>query len=308
MPNEFHSTGKELNVWRAVGGAVMALMAALALASCSMVRIGYEAVPTYASWRLDRYWALDATQSAYGRDRIAELMRWHRRNELPEYIRWLSRVNERVQSPIDLADAVNWRRDLNEFWTRAVRKIVPELSDLVLTLRTEQVEQMNKRMASENDDYRKEFLPEDLFERETRRTRRIEERIEERIEYFLGPLTERQRGIVRDMASLMPQSEQVWYQERIARQKGLVATIERVRRPGEKVTDVERDETIWQLTKYLLSVWAPNDSQRQKALESAMVASDEITVAVLNAATPAQKAALSRRLSTWARDFEDLAR
>ena len=304
MPNEIFLGRRVPDVLRDRIGLALALLAALTISACSIVRVGYEAIPWYAFWQLDRYWALDSAQAAYGQDSIEELLRWHRRSELPEYARWLRRINERIQAPIDLAEAMSWRRAMNGFWTRAVHRIAPELTEIVVTLRTEQVEQMKKRMASENDDYRKEYLPEDLSERQTRRIKRIEERIE----YYLGGITDRQREIVRQMAALMPRNELVWLQERLARQHDLTALLDRLRRPGQTLSDVERQEASRQVTDFLLSVWEPQDPRRRQSLEEALKASDEITMAVLNVATPAQRTALSRRLSGWANELEALAR
>ena len=280
------------------------LCTAMVAAACSVIQMGYEAAPWYASRLLDRYWALDSTQSAYAQERIAELMRWHRRSELPEYVRWLRQLNERLQAPVDLAEATSWRLGINRFWTRAVQQATPDLTDLFIMLRPEQLERMNKRMISENDDYKKDYLPDDLAEREMRRIKRMDERVE----YYLGAITGDQREIVLKMARAMPQNEQVWYDERLARQKDLLATIERVRRPGPQLSDSERREANRVLGDYLLAVWIPTDLQRRQTLESVMRASDEVTVAVLRVATPAQKAALSQRLLRWAREVEAIAR
>ena len=280
------------------------LISAVAVAACSVIQIGYESAPWYASRLLDRYWALDSTQSAYAQERIRELLRWHRRSELPEYVRWLRQLSERLQAPVDLAEATSWRLGINRFWTRAVEQVTPDLTELFIMLHPEQLERMNKRMISENDDYKKEYLPEDLGEREIRRIKRMEERVE----YYLGTITGSQREVVQKMGHAMPQNEQVWYDERLARQKDLVATVEHVRRSGPQMSATERREANRVLGDYLLAVWIPADQQRRQSLEDVMRASDEITIAVLKIATPTQKAALSQRLLRWAQDIEAIAR
>lgn len=251
MLNNTRARPGAYNVSRRRVRVVLALLVTFVVSSCSMVRISYEAAPLYASWQLDRYWSLDSTQSAFGKDRIAEQFRWHRRSELPEYARWLRQVNERLQGSIDLAEAASWRRVMNGFWTRATHRLAPDLTELLITLQSEQVERMNKRMATENNDYRKEYLPDDLSEREARRVKRIEARIET----YLGGITEKQQEIVRKMARLMPQNEQVWYQERLARQTDWAAIMERARLSGQKVSDVARRDTTRQITEYLLAMW-----------------------------------------------------
>lgn len=282
----------------------LSILVAMAVSACSMLRVGYESVPWYASWQLDRYWALDSEQAAHAQERVEDLFRWHRRSELPEYSRWLRRVSERVQATVDLEEATSWRRTMAGFWSRTVQRLGPGVARIIVTLRPEQIERMKRRMASENNDYIKEFLPDDPGERQRRRVKRIEQRIE----YYLGDMAGDQREIVRRMARAMPQNEEIWYRERLARQQDFLRLLERLSRPGQPLSEAQREEAERNVVGYLASLWEPADPQRRNSLESVMRASDEITVAVLNVATPRQKDKLSRRLLGWAEDLEAVAR
>ena len=35
--------------------------------ACSALRVGYEFVPRYAAWQLDRYWELDTAQASFSK-------------------------------------------------------------------------------------------------------------------------------------------------------------------------------------------------------------------------------------------------
>lgn len=304
MPNEGSRLEQAAGARKRLACVVLALLAALAISACSALRLGYDVVPWYASWQLDRYWGLDSEQAGHMQERVEQLLRWHRRSELPEYSRWLRRVNERLQSPIDLAEATSWRRTMTEFWDRTIRRLGPDLTEVLLGLRPEQIERMKRRMESENEDYIKEFLPEDQVERQERRVKRIERRIE----YYLGEIGSGQREIVRRMARSMPQNEEIWFRERLARQQEFLELLARLSRWGRTASQEQRLEAQRQVIAYLAALWQPVDSRRASSLESVMRASDEITVAVLNSATPRQKARLSRRLLGWAEDLDALAR
>lgn len=282
----------------------LSILVAMAVSACSMVRVGYESAPWYASWQLDRYWALDSEQAGHAQERVEDLVRWHRRSELPEYSRWLRRVSERVQAPIDLEEATSWRRTMAGFWGRTGQRLGPGLTRIIVTLRPEQIERMKRRMTSENNDYIKEFLPDDPGERQRRRVKRIEQRIE----YYLGDVAGEQREIVLQKARAMSQNEEIWYRERLARQQDFLRLLARLSRPGQPLSEAQREEAERHVVGYLASLWEPADPQRRNSLESVMRASDEITVAVLNVATPRQKDKLSRRLLGWAEDIEALAR
>ena len=293
------STTRAMYIFRL---AMLCLIVA-SISACSMLRIGYEFVPWYAAWQLDRYWRLDAAQASFAKERIDDLWRWHRRSELPEYARWLRSSSAHLDAPVGLTEVTGWRQTAVRHWRAVVLRVAPDLAEMILTLRPEQIEQMKRRMASENDDYKREFLPEGPAQRQSRRIKRIEEKIE----YFFGALTDLQRDIIQRMASAMPRNEQVWFDERLARQQDFLRLAERLSRFGPTLADVQRQEATRLTTEYLNSVWQPGDPQRRQALEDIMLASDEITVAVFNTARPEQKARLSERLLRWAVDFEALS-
>ena len=274
------------------------------VSACSALRIGYEFVPRYAAWQLDRYWELDSAQASFSKERIDELWRWHRHSELPEYARWLRSLNGGLDASVDIVEVTNWRRMLIRYWRVTALRVAPDVSELIVSLRPQQIDHMKQRLASANEDYKQEFLPHDPAMRQARRIKRIEERLE----YYFGPLMDVQRDIVRRMAGAMPRNEQVWFEERLARQKDFVDLAERLGRFGPSPTAAQREEAARLVTDYLVSLWEPRDPKRRQALESVMLASDEITVAVFNAALAEQKARLSERLLGLAADFEALSR
>lgn len=283
---------------------LLLVIVAASISACSIVRSGYELAPWYSSRQLGAYWQLDPTQSAFARERIDELWRWHRRSELPEIARWLRSVNAPIDGGVDIDEVSGWRRTGLLYWERTVRRLGPGLARLITTLRPEPIEAMNKSMASDNEDYRREFLPDDRAERQARRIKRIEDKLE----YFLGDLTEAQREIVRRRAAAMPRNEEIWFAERLARQRDLLALVENRSGFGNSPADAQLEQAQQRVLDFLLPLWRPRDPQRGQALESVLSASDEITVAVLSVARSEQKARLSGRVLGWAHDLEALSR
>ena len=60
--------------WRL--GALLALLALLA-SGCTMARLGYDLLPAWSSWQLDRYLALDEDQRVRVSRLLAALPPWH---------------------------------------------------------------------------------------------------------------------------------------------------------------------------------------------------------------------------------------
>ena len=63
----------------------LVLAAALALAACSMVRIGYNHADTLIVTTLDEYLDLNGEQTRWARGRAAALLEWHRSTQLSDY-------------------------------------------------------------------------------------------------------------------------------------------------------------------------------------------------------------------------------
>lgn len=139
---------------------------------------------------------------------------------------------------MDIVEVTNWRRMLIRYWRATALRVAPDVSEMIVSLRPQQIEHMKQRMAAANDDYKHEFLPDDPVKRQARRIKRIEDRLE----YYFGPLADVQRDIVRRMAAAMPRNEQVWFEERFARQKDFVDLAERLGRFGPTPATAQREE------------------------------------------------------------------
>lgn len=291
--------------WRRIGLRLLwVLIVAAWVSGCSFVRVGYELAPWYSVRQLDAAWQLDPTQSAFARERMDELMRWHRRSELPEIARWLRSVNARIDGGVDIEEVSGWRKTGLLHWDRTVQQLSPGLARLISSLRPEQIEAMNKRMVTENEDYRREFLPDDLSERQARRVKRAEARLVS----FVGDLTQSQRELVLRKAAAMPRNEEIWFAERLARQRDLAELMRRLSSAGSPLVGAQLERANQQVLDFLLPLWEPREPQRRQALEGALRASDDMTAAVLSIAPPDQKARLAARLLGWVNDIEALSR
>lgn len=279
--------------------AMFLAVAVLLSAGCAAIRLGYETLPTWAFFQLDRYWKLDAAQSDLVRTQLADYQRWHRQNELPQYARFLESVRERVRAQIDVSEVGRWREAADARWRVMAKQAAAPLAELALTLRPEQVDRMKKRLAEQNTEYRRKQLPTDPRERQSKRI----ERIEDRAEFFFGRLTDAQHDIVRrHVEASSTNDDEALYAERLARQQAVIGALERI-----VTSKPARDDAQRQVETLLAQLWKPRDAQRAAVMERSAAAADALTVALVNSASPAQKTKMAQRLSTWMSDFEHLA-
>ena len=153
-----------------------------------MAKFGYDMLPTWAHWQIERYLSLDEDQRAIVSRRIDELHRWHRRVQLPKYVAFLSEVEDQVRTAdpartasagsVDAALIARWRDRIGEAWIPVAEHLAPGLAELALTLRPEQIERLRRRLADGDDEYREKFLAETPKARAEARADRVVKRAE----------------------------------------------------------------------------------------------------------------------------------
>ncbi len=280
----------------------------LVATSCSMAKFGYDVLPTWAHWQIERYLSLDEDQRAIVSRRVDELHRWHRRVQLPKYVAFLSEVEEQVRpndparpgaaGAVDAALVARWRDRVSEAWIPFAEHLAPGLAELALTLRPEQIERLRRRLADADDEYREKFLAENSKARAEARA----DRVVKRAETFLGRLDSAQLRELRMLAAAMPAREDDWLAERQRRQNGLVALLRTLstERPGQR-------EATRLAREYLLSMWTSQNERRRARLEAAIGESDALSADTLAKATPAQRAHLVKLVRGYADDFRALS-
>jgi hypothetical protein len=280
--------------------ATVALAAGLAIgAGCSMIgRLGYDHFPTLAAWRADSYLSLSAEQKSVASRRIEALHAWHRSTQLDDYAALLREVQRTVEAgDVDEAQIRAWRLAMFERWKPIAERAAPAVAEVAVTLEPTQLQRLRDEMERDNARIRREWMPPDRTERIEARTRRYVERAE----LFLGPLTPEQRQLARRMAAEVPDSEEQWFAQRLARQQDLVATFDRIRTERPDAATASR----W-MREHLMRYAQTRDGPGRPFSESSLAASDAMSARMLAAATPKQRQHLQRKLQEWIDLLESL--
>ena len=276
---------------------VLASVALLA-AACSQLQLGYNNADTVIAYSLDSYLDLDDEQERLARSSIAALHRWHRGTQLPGYVQLLDEAQRKVAGPVTPADV----REFNAGMRRALMAIgeqaAPDLARLALTLKPAQVDRLAERLARDTSKARRELVrfagPESLDQRV--------ERYVEQAEDWFGTLTPAQRATIRASLERRPDAQEAWMRERESRQRELVAVMARIRAEQPPLATA----TAW-LREYFAQLAEPRDPQRRARLATYREENAELVAQLVNSATPAQRAALAKRLRSYAADLSTLA-
>jgi hypothetical protein len=201
----------------------VALAAAVALAGCNLVGFGYSQGETIAAWKADEYFSLEAEQKDLFRARFARFYNWHRYQQLPEYVTFLTRGKQRLEDGLDRAD-IEWFTDgLQARYARIVERGAPDAAEVLATLTAQQLAALQKQWAKDN---RK-------FQREHKVTGTLEERKQERVKRtvtqvkdWVGSLSSEQEQRIAQLSNDMPDTDRLRYEDRLRRQREFLKIME----------------------------------------------------------------------------------
>lgn len=165
----------------------------LLLAACSSTRVGYSFLDNLIRWELNEYVSLYGKQSRDIDAALDTFHAWHRTEQLPVYTVFLAQQIAVLQRPtINSAQLQQAYTRALSLWAVSARKLAPDLAQLLSTLDTEQLQQLQKNMDAKNREYERErILPSLTKRRDSRRERMLES-----LEKWIGTPTEEQVTLV----------------------------------------------------------------------------------------------------------------
>ena len=270
---------------------IAACAAILLLSACSALQLGYNSADTLLRWRGEQYFDFQGDQSEAYAARVANLMRWHRANALPDYEKSVRDAAGRIERGLSREDLV-WGYDSVRGHIRtALRAAAGEVAGLLDQLTPAQLENLELRFVRDNRNFEKEQLAGTLEERRAQRVKRSVERLED----WVGELSSEQLERVRRYGARAPMTAEFRDRERTRLQRGLVEML-KAREARERLVDFA---VHW-------------DRNREPEFERANRANLEEYFSMLldldRMLTPAQRAKAAQRMRELAEDFAMLAR
>lgn len=198
-------------------------MACLLLAGgCSTVRIAYNNLDTVAAWMAHDYFDLDAAQRDEFARRFAQLHAWHRREELPEYIRFLKTIRQRTARGLR-ADDVLWVVDgLKQHYARIAAHSAADAAALLRTLTPAQIASFRLQLDRSNRKFRETHRSDDG---EAARRKALERRALEQLHDWVGSLTDAQEKQVIGLLQV-PLVDELRHRDRLRRQREFFTLLE----------------------------------------------------------------------------------
>jgi hypothetical protein len=272
--------------------------AAILLAACSQLKLGYNNADMLLAYSLDSYLKLDDDQQKLARERIAALHRWHRSTQLDAYIALLNDAQAKVAGPVTAADVLGFNAGVNRALAAIGEQSAPDLAQLALTLRPEQIDRLAERLANDTSKARRELV---RFAGPESQQQRVDRYVEQAENWF-GRLTPAQRETIRTAVERRPGAQDFWISERERRSRELVAVMARIRAEQPP----PQTATAW-IRGYFAQLAEPRDPERREQLRRSRQDNAELVAQLVNSATPAQRASIQKKLRGYAADLGALA-
>lgn len=268
------------------------------LAACSTIRLAYNNADVFLFQSLDGFLDFEPQQEQFSKTRIAALLAWHRKQELPAYAQWLTKIREQIDAPLTAAQVRALTEDLNAKGDRLVTRALPDLAELATSLTPANLARLQERYAKTLEETRKDYV-------QASRNKQLERRFDQilsSVERVYGRFSREQREKLRAASDARPLDHTNWLAERERRQQEIMAAL----------TEISTQRLpVAQATARLRAVaerFSPSpDPQRRAYFEQVNQSSYEVMALATQLATPEQRQTARETLNQWISELNGLA-
>ncbi len=269
------------------------------LAGCSSLRLVYNHGDTLLYWWLDAYVDFNTDQKGWVKKDIDELFHWHRKTQLHDYVQILQTGQRQLAGNPTAADLISDYDEVKSRTQLLLFKALPELADLVRSLQPGQITALDKKFTANNAEFRKKNMKGDT---DAQLKFRYKKSLEQ-FELWFGNFSAEQEAQIRKASDARPLDNDIWLDERMRRQKNILALAQKVQR--EKLNKEATMALIHTLIKD--SFDRLEHSERKQFFDAYEASTAQLVLTVIKIATPAQKAHAQKRMQGWIDDFNNLA-
>ena len=277
---------------------LVALM--LLVTACSTIRFTYNHGDTLLYWWLNAYVDLDSDQSDWVKKDIDNLFQWHRATQLRDYAGLLVKMQRQLgDGNVTQDELLSDYRDIKARTELLAFKALPQLADLAMSIKPDQIAQMEQKFAKNNDKFRKEFMSGSVEDQHKARFKKAMSQFE----LWFGGFSRDQEAALRRASDARPLDNDVFLQERMLRQKKIVALLRRVH--DQKLN---KEQTMSAVHDQLRDMFDRMEVPERKAFYDAYVDStSKFILTAIKLTTPEQKQHAQKRMQGWIDDFKALA-
>jgi hypothetical protein len=278
----------------------LTLAALVGLSGCSTLKVVYNNSDDLLYWWLDGYADLQDGQKQFTRDALTDLQRWHRQQQLPEYVALLKRMQAMAPNDITPAQVCMVTEEMKGSFLRLLRSIEAPSAQLAGQLSPDQLRSVRKRFDKTNKDWRADWLDPQAQDRLNYRTKQATNRLED----FYGRLDKPQRDALNQWLSTSLFDPVQSYAERERRQADTMQTLQRLAQDGHAANKPDQAQA---LLRGLVDRSFNSPNERYRAYNRELWNENCEGFAKLhNSTTPAQRQRMVEALRGYEADFKTL--
>ena len=274
------------------------LLVAAALGACSTIKLAYNNLPELSYWWLDAYVDFDGSQTPKVRDELAQLLSWHRQNELPRVLGVLQEAQALAPRDVTAAQACRMADQIRERLLAVAEHAEPAGTELALSLSEAQLQQLERKYAKNNAEYRKEWLDRSPSKVQEKRYEKFLERLED----FYGRLTPEQRELVRRQVAQSVFDPRMAAAERRQRQQEALVLLR-----GFNTAKPPAPEARAAIHAYVMRIADPPPGPWRDHQQALLQEGCRNLAALHNATSASQREQAVRRLQAYQDDLRQLS-
>ena len=267
------------------------LLIAGILGGCNSTSLLYNNAPWLVREKIDDYFSISSLQERQLDRDIGLFFKWHRYQELPEYVKLISTFNRQI------ADGLS-REELNQLFdqiaaarVRLTEASLQAASQLLASIDNEQIELFDSKFRQELDEHREhielsvEQQKEEIFSKYL-----------ETLEDWFGDFDQKQQNALRLVSDARPMNYPDWLNRREQRHRELLQFLHAKPNTPEIKAYLRRH--------YVQVINMNSDRLRKNSRQfwlSALLSIDQII-------SPAQRQRAMARLDNYRKDFDNLSR
>jgi hypothetical protein len=263
------------------------------------VRFAYNQGDTLIRWWIDDHIGLTAEQEFLTRELLEQQFWWHRTEQLTDVSKTLEQLRRQLNRPLSAQEVSQLSDDLKKFIYTIAKKTTPDAAKIFVTLQSNQIEKMQKRMQKGNEKFVKEWLPPSIEKQNKVRA----DKVIDRVEWLFGSINKEQEEKIRQHIKNNPLDMNMVYQERVRRQNDLIRIVKSINQ--DKLNQQQAEDL---LTVYIKNFEYGTSKEQLEFGKKRSAVGVQLSSFITQIMNDDQRKYASGRVETWASDVQDLIR
>ncbi|MCO7224844.1 DUF6279 family lipoprotein [Pleionea sp. CnH1-48] len=267
------------------------LLLSLGLSGCG-ISFWYNNLDWIASWYIDDYVELTDEQEGQLELLINSKVRWHRQEQLPQYVSWLRQVYADIENETLPDQWLHHEQQMETFYLSLVHNISSDMIGMLGELNEEQISELEANLIDREKDWIEEYV--DLDEQQQIKKRR--KQIRKSVKGWIGRLTSSQEKLIDEWSRAVTPTAKFRSEYR---QQWRESFIEQLRQPSTEASQAQLKRLI-ETPRHLRS------AEYEKAFEENSDIARDYTFKLLTMLTKKQKRRLLSEIEDYIEVFEEL--